>query len=31
MNKKPKRDKRYRRASEKCLGVVSKRIAGRIV
>ena len=30
-NKKPKRDKRYRRASEKCLGVVSKRVVGKIV
>jgi len=30
-NKNPKRDKRYRRASEKCLGVVSKRVVGKIV
>jgi hypothetical protein len=30
-NRKTKRDKRYRRASEKCLGGVSKRIVVKIV
>jgi hypothetical protein len=30
-NRKIKRDKRSRRASEKCLGGVSKRIVGKIV